>query len=210
MPVAIGGSGSITGLGPFSFLNDAGNASVVRPQFMAYGTWGFYTHNFNGTTPSPALYTTTAGRQSFPAWNNVSGGNTAGFVTSSTPGTSYYDIPITGYYMFTFQNLINNPISNNHIDAGFNITDAATNTFRESFPWGDQYLGQSATTYGNAGFDRLQPTSSGVETSKGITVIGKFYVGQRIRPQIVMGANVGNLTVFCSNHNYFHGVYLGK
>lgn len=209
MPVAIGGSGSITGLGPFSFLNDAGNASVVRPQFMAYGTWGYYSHNFNATINSS--YTATTGYCAFPAWNSISGGNTTGFVTSSTPGTSYYDIPITGYYMFKAENLINTSIAGFHMDSGFNITDSATNTFRANLPWSSQYLGESATTYGSAGFDRIQPGgSSPLETSKGVTVVGKFYVGQRIRPQIAVGGNQGNLTVYCSNHNYFHGVYLGK
>lgn len=209
MPVTVGGNGSVAGLGAFSFINDAGNANINRPQFMAVATWGTYNHNFNAT--GNASYTATAGHLAFPAFNNVDGNNTTGFVTSSTPGASYYDIPVTGFYQFVFEILLDSNIEA-HTDGTFNVTDAGTNTIRNSYPWSAQYLGQSATTYGAIGFNRRQPAGgqTAIYGSYGMSVVGRFFTGQRIRPSIGVGSNVGNKSLYCANHNFFHGVYLGK
>lgn len=209
MAVAIGGNGSVTGLGPFSYINDAGNANINRPQFMAAATWGSYSHNFNAV--SSGSYTSTSGNMTFPAYNTVSGGNTTGFNASSTPGNCYYDIPLTGFYMFSFENLIDSTMDG-HTDSCFNVTDTATNTYRNSPPWTYSYIGDSATSYGAVGFTRDQPAGgqSSIYGSYGVTVVGRFYVGQRIRACIAVGPNIGAKSIYQSNHNFFHGVYLGK
>jgi hypothetical protein len=193
-----------------TFRNSSGT-SVARPNFMAYGNFGSYNHQFISGT-SNSSYTGLTGFQSFPPYNNVSGSNTTGFTTSSTPGSCYYDIPLDGIYSFTFGNLVNTaiPTASNHLDAAFDVGDTS-NTWRGNVPWSDQYLGQSSITYGPSGHARMHPQTSttNIIMNQGCSTQGRFYVGQRIRPMFGMNVSA-TMNIYCSAHNYWVGSYLGS
>jgi hypothetical protein len=189
-------------IGSSTFRNAAGS-TIARPNFSAWGSWGYYTHNF--TSGDSGSFGSTTGHQAFPAMNNVNGLNTTGFNASSTPGSCYYDIPLDGIYAFSFNVLINTYISN-HIDCCFHLTDSASNTWRDTVPWSTQYTGANGN-YGPVGFYRMDE-NDGIQISPGVSVIARFYQGQRIRPQLSVNVSV-SATVYCDSHNFWHGAYIG-
>ena len=188
--------------GAEKFKKDDGT-EIVRPQFMAKATSVAYNHTFQ--SGDGGSYTSTNSRSAFSPWNVVGGENYTGFTTSSTPGNAYYDIPVTGYYVFSWRNLVNGTGAN-HIDTTLNITDSATNTYRNVVPWQTQYIGVNGN-YDPCGFTRSwDDTNAG---GIGQTIIAKFYEGQRIRNQIT-SPGAWTVGIYGDAHSYWHGLFLGK
>ncbi len=187
-----------------TFVNAAGQI-INRPQFMAVGTWGSYTMNFSSASQT-SFTNTSSGYTTYPAFNNVSGINTTGFTTASSAGLCKYRIPLTGIYTFSFSVLVDTTVSS-HLDSTFNVSDS-NDTFVANIPWGAQYIGDSATSTGVCGFNRIQEVD-GIYFAPWCTVTGRFYEGQHIRPMLGMNAAVA-ASIYHSNHNYWHGAYIGN
>ena len=186
------------------YRNNAGNI-VARPQFMASGQWGVYTMNFSAVSQT-SFTNQASGQNTYPAMNVVYGSNTTGFTASSTPGLCKYRIPLTGIYMMSFRLLVNTAVSN-HLDAAFLVSDI-NDTFISNSPWNGQYLGNAISDVGPCGFTRIQEADA-IESATGIDVVARFFEGQYVRPMISMNT-VQAATIYCNNHNYWHGAYLGK
>lgn len=190
-----------------TFLDNNGNP-IVRPSFTAFGAWGTYSHSFSST--DSASFTSTSGRQTYPAFDVVSGGNTVGFQTGNGPGQSYYDIPVDGIYTFSFSSLINTWVSSgSHIDAAIMVYDINRASPGVGYPWTSQYYGANVNWDRPTGFQRNQINNGDAIYSPHANCTSYFYVGQRIRPLIAMNSTLNGATVYCSSHNYFQGAYMG-
>jgi hypothetical protein len=204
MTVTIDGNGPITGLTSQSFDNSSG-VSIPRPQFMASAQWGAWNHNF--TTSNNTAYTGLSGFQSYMAFNLVGGINTTGFLTSTTPGVSRYQAPLTGVYAMSFMHLVNSAITN-HVDTAWIITDAA-DTYRATLPWQQQTVQSGPTDFGTCGHTRMHIASgTGSGNDYGHSALIRLFEGQIIRPYITLNATV-TLSMFGAAHNFWHGTYIG-
>ena len=197
-------SSNLKSFGGETFTNDTGT-NMLRPQFMAKATSATYNHTFQGG--DGGSYANVTSRSTFPPWTGVTGGNTTGFTTSSTPGSAWYDIPMTGYYSFSWTNLVNATPAT-HVDTCLHITDSATNTYRSYVPWQTQYEGTSATEYGICGFSRSWDNTNAGGIGA-LTIHAKFYEGQRIRPMITSPSS-WSVDIYGDAHSYWHGIFLGK
>jgi hypothetical protein len=172
---------------------------------MASAQWGAWNHNF--ATSNNTAYTGLTGHQSYFAFNLLGGTNTSGFVTSTTPGVSRYQAPLTGIYAMSFMLLINSA-STNHIDSAWIITDAA-DTYRATLPWQQQTTQSSPTDFGTCGFTRMQIASgTGAGNSYGQSALIRLFEGQIIRPYIALNAST-TLSMYGAAHNFWHGTYIG-
>jgi len=186
------------------YRNNAGTI-VARPQFMASGQWGAYTMNFSSAVQT-SFTNQASGRNTHPAMDVVFGSNTTGFTASSTPGLCKYRIPLTGIYMMSFRTLVNTDVPS-HIDGAFLVTNTS-DTFISTNPWDGQYLGNSINDVGPCGFTRLHD-SDAITSAVGVDIVARFFEGQYVRPMISMNAGQA-ASIYCANHNYWHGTYLGK
>jgi len=174
------------------------------PHFEAYSQIGGYNHSF--TTTDSTSFGATSGRQAYLTFNNVHGGNTTGFTTSSTKGASKYKVPVTGIYTLSFRCLVNTQVTS-HYDTAFYITDK-DDTFSDIsglYPWSAQVTEfTSSSSHGVRGFTRISE-SDGLSSGPGQSITIKLYKDQHVRPAIVMNATE-TVSIYLSNHNYFHGV----
>ena len=204
MALRLSGSGPITGMTSQSFRNEAGT-EVLRPQFMATAQWGAWNHTF--ATSMNTAYTGLTGHQSYFAFNLVSGINTTGFLTSTTPGVTRYQAPLTGVYAMSFMLLINSAITA-HVDSAWVITDAS-DTYRATYPWQQQSTQSGPTDYGTVGHTRMQiAAGTGAGNDYGHSTLIRLYEGQIIRPYIALNAAV-TLSMYGAGHNFWHGTYIG-
>ena len=201
----IDSSGKVGFANAQKFMQDDGTY-IDRPHFEAYATTGTYNHTFN--TSNPASFSAIVGGMSFYAINNVHGGNTTGFTTSTTNGGSYYKVPVTGIYHFDAGAMMNTSTTS-HVDMGFYITDK-DDTFSDIAglrPWSNQATAfTSNTSSGVRGFTRSWNQSS---STNNLSVTIKLFEGQHVRPAIVMNTSFTG-SVYLSNHNYWHGTLIGQ
>jgi len=183
---------------------------ITRPHFEAVNpVTSPSTMNHNWSTSSPTSFNSD-GVFCCPFFSAVHGMNTTGFTTSTTRGSSKYQVPVTGIYEFSASMLMSVATAA-HVDTTYYITDV-NDTFSDiagARPWDEQHVAFTDNTgHGTRGFTRSDPANN--QTSAfGSTVTIKLFEGQHVRPAVALNSAVSGGGILVSRHGYFHGILIG-